>query len=189
MKIVISIELIINLVLLLLFYMHMFQLNSYFLKKYASWMKTNVKKIIIRSVSIVILLLILLFNNNISMIISAIFLAISIFCNLPQSKSKIPLNLTSRVKRMFITQTIIVVLTYAISNNFLVLGVLNILAFSLCIVSNIINYPIEYVIRKYYINDAKKILKKYHQDHLVLYKNTLFAFIVQHTAWEQINIP
>ena len=36
---------------------------------------------------------------------------------------------------------------------------------------------------------TKKILKKYHQDHLVLYKNTLFAFIVQHTAWEQINIP
>ena len=39
------------------------------------------------------------------------------------------------------------------------MGVLNILAFSLCIITNIINYPVEHGIRKYYINDAKKILK------------------------------
>ena len=39
MKVIIKIELIINLVLLMIFYMHMFQLNSYFIKKYANWMK------------------------------------------------------------------------------------------------------------------------------------------------------
>lgn len=158
MKIVISIELIINLILLLLFYMHMFQLNSYFLKKYVNWMKSNIKKVIIRCIIVLIPFMILLFNNNVSMIISAVLLAISIFYNLPKSKSKIPLKFTSRVKRMFVTQVIIVVLFYLMSNNFIVLGVFNILSFGLCIISNIVNYPIEYLVRRYYINDAKRIL-------------------------------
>lgn len=158
MKILINIELMVNLVLLLLFYMHMFQLNSYFLKKYINWMKKNAKKVLLKIIGILIPLMILLIDNNIARIISAIFLAISIISNLPKSKAKIPLKFTSRVNRMFITQAIILILVCIINNNFVTLGLLNIIAFCLCIISNIINYPIEYGIRKYYINDAKRIL-------------------------------
>ena len=158
MKILINIELIVNLVLLLLFYMHMFQLNSYFCKKYINWMKKNAKKVLLKIIGILIPLIILLINNNIANIISAVFLAISIISNLPKSKAKIPLKFTNRVNRMFITQAIILILVCIINNNFVTLGLLNIIAFGLCIISNIINYPIEYGIRKYYINDAKKIL-------------------------------
>lgn len=159
MEIIIKIELFVNLILLLLFYMHMFQLNSYFFKKYVNWMKTNVKKILLRIIGIVIPSLILLLNNNIARIISIIILAISIFANLPKNKAKIPLKYTNRVIRMFITQALIIVLICIISNNFITLGVLNIIAFCLCIITNIINYPMEYGIREYYINDAKKILR------------------------------
>ena len=159
MEIIIKIELIANLILLLLFYMHMFQLNSYFLKKYGNWMKVNIKKILLRSISIIIPTLILLFNNNIARIISIIILAISILANLPKSKAKIPLKFTNRVIRMFMTQAILITIICIISNNYITFGVLNILAFGLCIIANIINYPIEYGIRKHYINDAKKILK------------------------------
>lgn len=159
MEIIIKIELIANLILLLLFYMHMFQLNSYFLKKYGNWMKVNIKKILLRSINIIIPTLILLFNNNIARIISIIILAISILSNLPKSKAKIPLKLTNRVIRMFITQAILITIICIISNNYITFGVLNIIAFGLCIIANIINYPIEYGIRKHYINDAKKILK------------------------------
>ena len=159
MEIIIKIELIANLILLLLFYMHMFQLNSYFLKKYGNWMKVNIKKILLRSINIIILTLILLFNNNIARIISIIILAISILANLPKSKAKIPLKFTNRVIRMFITQAILITIICIISNNYITFGVLNIIAFGLCIIANIINYPIEYGIRKHYINDAKKILK------------------------------
>lgn len=159
MEIIIKIELIANLILLLLFYMHMFQLNSYFLKKYGNWMKVNIKKILLRSISILIPTAILLFNNNIAKIISIMILAISILANLPKSKAKIPLKFTNRVIRMFMTQAILITIICIISNNYITFGVLNILAFSLCIISNIINYPIEYGIRKHYINDAKKILK------------------------------
>ena len=159
MEIIIKIELIANLILLLLFYMHMFQLNSYFLKKYGNWMKVNIKKILLRSINIIIPTLILLFNNNIARIISIIILAISILANLPKSKAKIPLKFTNRVIRMFINQAILITIICIISNNYITFGVLNIIAFGLCIIANIINYPIEYGIRKHYINDAKKILK------------------------------
>ncbi len=159
MEIIIKIELIANLILLLLFYMHMFQLNSYFLKKYGNWMKVNIKKILLRSIGALIPTAILLFNNNIARIISIIILATSILANLPKNKSKIPLKYTNRVIRMFITQAILITIICIISNNYITLGVLNIIAFSLCIIANIINYPIEYGIRKYYINDAKKILR------------------------------
>lgn len=159
MEIIIKIELIANLILLLLFYMHMFQLNSYFFKKYGNWMKVNIKKILLRSINIIIPTLILLFNNNIARIISIIILAISILANLPKSKAKIPLKFTNRVIRMFITQAILITIICIISNNYITFGVLNIIAFGLCIIANIINYPIEYGIRKHYINDAKKILK------------------------------
>lgn len=159
MEIIIKIELIANLILLLLFYMHMFQLNSYFLKKYVNWMKVNIKKVLLRSISILIPTAILLFNNNITKIISIIILAISILANLPKSKAKIPLKFTSRVIRMFVTQAILITIICIISNNYITFSVLNIIAFSLCIIANIINYPIENAIRKYYINDAKNILK------------------------------
>ena len=159
MEIIIKIELIANLILLLLFYMHMFQLNSYFLKKYGNWMKVNIKKILLRSINIIIPTLILLFNNNIARIISIIILAISILANLSKSKAKIPLKFTNRVIIMFITQAILITIICIISNNYITFGVLNIIAFGLCIIANIINYPIEYGIRKHYINDAKKILK------------------------------
>ena len=139
MEIIIKIELIANLILLLLFYMHMFQLNSYFLKKYGNWMKVNIKKILLRSINIIILTFILLFNNNISRIISIIILAISILDNLPKSKAKIPLKFTNRVIRMFITQAILITIICIISNNYITFGVLNIIAFGLCIIANIIN--------------------------------------------------
>lgn len=156
---IIKIELIINLILLLLFYMHMFQLNSYFFKKYANWIRANIKKVVFRSIMVLIPTVILLCNNNIARIISIIILAISILTNFPKNKAKIPLKFTSRVIRMFITQVILITIICIISNNNIILGIVNVVAFILCIIANLINYPIEYGGRRYYINDAKKILK------------------------------
>ena len=109
-KIIVNIELIINLILLLLFYMHMFQLNSYFSKRYMNWIKKNSKKVVLKSCGVLIPFIMLLFNNNVANIISVIFLAISIFFNIPKGKSKIPLKFTPRVNRMFITQFLFILL-------------------------------------------------------------------------------
>ena len=159
MKILIKIELIINLILLVYFYMHMYQLNSYFLKRYANWIKINYKKVLIKILIVLFSLLLLIFNNFILKVLASIFLVISIVCNLPLKKAKIPLKLTNRVKRMIFTIVIIIVSLYILKSEIITLGILNIIACLLCVISNIINYPLEYSIRKYYINDAKKILK------------------------------
>ena len=160
MERLIKIELFLNLILLLLFYMHMFQLNSYFFKKYVNWIKVNIKNILIKSIGIIVPIAILLLNNNFTKAISSIILTISIYTNLPKRKAKIPLKYTSRVIRMFITEAILITLIFIINNSYITIGILNIVSFCICILSNILNYPIEFGIRKYYINDAKKILKK-----------------------------
>ena len=159
MEKVIKIELIINLILLLLFYLHMFQLSSYFIKKYTNWLKKNLKKVLIRLVLILVPFGILFIDNNIAKGIAIGLLAISIIANFPKSKAKIPLKFTNRVIRMMITQAIIIISTCIFFNNYITLSILNIVSLSLCAISNLINFPIEYLIRKHYINDAKRILK------------------------------
>ena len=101
---IIAIEYVINLALLLYFYMHMFQLNSYFFKKQMHWMKKNITKVLIQLVLVIIpTMVLLILKNKLANIITLILLAISIIYNLPKGKSKRPLKITSRVKRMFFT--------------------------------------------------------------------------------------
>lgn len=159
LEVVIKIELIVNLILLLLYYMHMFQLNSYFLKKYARWINANIKKVAIRTLEVLIPFILLIINNDVCKILSAIILAITIIINIPKKKAKIPLKFTGRVIRMFITQIIIIAVCTILFNNYIAYAILNLVSVFLCIIANLINYPIEFSIRKYYISDAKRILK------------------------------
>ena len=139
MKQIIITEYIINLVVLLVFHMHMFQLNSYFFKKQLHWIKNNYKKIVLQILLIAFPTLLLTFNNVTTSIIAIIFLALSIFYNIPKKKAKIPFKFTNRVKRMFITEILLILLIF--------------------ITANFINSPIELLGKRYYINQAKKILK------------------------------
>lgn len=163
MKIVIIVEYVINLMLLLIFSMHMFQLNSYFFKKHMHWMKKNIKKVVLQILLVLIPSGLLLINNMVTDIIAIIILGISILYNIPKGKSKISLKLTSRVKRMFVTELILIVIGILIFGIDKIiwqkLGILNIISPIICIIANLINSPIEYCIRMWYINDAKKILK------------------------------
>lgn len=162
MNTIIIIEYLINLIILLFFYMHMFQLNSYSFNKHMHWMKTNLRKIILQILVVIIPTLLLILNNMIANIFSILVLFFSIFYNFPKRKNKIPFKITNRVIRMFITETIFILLFFLISNNgyivFIKLCILNVLSPVMCLISNLINFPIEYVGRKHYINEAKKIL-------------------------------
>lgn len=164
MKITLIVEYIINLILLAVFSMHMFQLNSYFFKKHMHWIKKNLKKVLLQELFVVIGAILVFLDNKIGNIIAIIILAISIIYNMPKGKAKISLKLTSRVKRMFVTEAILVVLSMLILgiDKFTVekLAILNILTPFLMILANIINAPVESMVRKWYINDAKRILKE-----------------------------
>lgn len=161
MNIVIIIEYIINLILLLIFYMHMFQLNSYFLKKQMHWTKKNIRKTATQIMLIFVPTAIFILLNNIAgKIIVIVLLAISCFYNFPKGKSKVPLKYTSRVKRLIFTEIIIITLFLLLFKNKIIgLTILNIMSSIICLIANFVNYPIELIIKKKYINEAKKILK------------------------------
>ena len=111
MKILIIIGFLVNSIILLIYHMHMFQLNSYFFKKHMRWMKANTKKIITQMITIAIPTLLLCFNNTFCNIICILLLGWNIFNNYPKGKAKTPFNVTHRVKRMFFTEAILILLT------------------------------------------------------------------------------
>lgn len=162
-KILITIEYIVNLVILLFYHMHMFQLNSYFFKKHIHWMKTNKKSILIQFLLVLCSTILVMINNTVLSIVSIILLAISIVSNKPKGKAKIALKITNRVKRMLVTEAILIAGVFAINgfDNFalLKLGILNVLAPLICLIANFINTPMEKMGQRKYINKAKKIIE------------------------------
>ncbi len=169
MKILITIEYLINLFILLIFYMHMFQLNSYFFAKHIHWIKEHAKKIIIQILIIIIATILLIFNNIGCNIFTVILLGISIFYSIPKNKTKVKFEITNRVIRMFITQIILIVIVmlfYYRNYIFIKLSILNILTPIICIITNFINFPIEYIRRKHYVRKAKEILS--HMPNLIV---------------------
>ena len=163
MKSFIILEYSINLIILLSFYMYMFQLNSYTFAKQINWMKVNYRKIVIQTLFIVIPFILTLFNSTLLNIISIILLGISIFYNIPKGKSKIPFNITNRVIRMFITEGVIFFIILILGNIkefiYIKLFILNLLSIFICMIANLINTPIQYLINQKYIRQAKNILK------------------------------
>lgn len=164
MKVVMIIEFVVNLFLLLFFHMHMFQLNSYFFKKNMRWMNKNKRKVMVQFLLILVAMILTIFDSNIANVFAIVFLLISIIYNFPKEKKKIPLKITNRVKRMFVTEFIIIAIILfinGIDNYILVkLGLINIISIFLCMIANFINYPIEKLNQKRYINEAKKILRE-----------------------------
>ncbi|MBQ3407808.1 MAG: UDP-N-acetylmuramoyl-tripeptide--D-alanyl-D-alanine ligase [Clostridia bacterium] len=163
MKILLIIEFVINALLLMWFHMHMFQLNSYFFKKNINWIKKNKIKVVTQLLLVVISTIFIQIDFTWSQIIAAVIMISSIIYNLPKGKSKIPLKLTSRVKRMFATELIINVIILFICGitelPLIKLEIINVLAVFIAMLANVINSPIEAGVRQWYINDAKKILK------------------------------
>ncbi len=163
MRQIIIIEYIINLLVLLIYHMHMFQLNSYFFKKHLLWIKNNYEKIIVQLLEIILPTLLLVFNNNIVSIIVILLLTFSILYNFPKKKAKIKFKITNRVKRMFLTESILIFIFFITNNNgnfiFVKLCLLNVISPIIALIANFLNTPIEYLEKKYYINQAKKIMK------------------------------
>ncbi len=161
MKILIIIEYLINLIILLFFYMHMFQLNSYFFIKHIHWIKENRKKVVFQFSVVIVATILLIFRNTICNTLSLILLNISIFYNFPKEKSKINFKYTNRIKRMIVTEVILIIFIFLIDYKnyiFLKLCILNVLTPIMCVIVNFINFPIEFIRRKHYINQAKRIL-------------------------------
>lgn len=170
-------------------YTHMFQLNSYKPKVQLKWLFNNKSAFIKNSLPLMLLAVWSLITpwlviekseltNGVEvgftltpvLLIQAVYvvgLIIALVLNLPK-KAKKPLVYTNRVKRLLITcALVLIILCCAIvllvddmnGAQPLLLMLVLILAPFILLLCNLINKPIELSINRYYINDAKKMLK------------------------------
>lgn len=150
--------------------LHFLQLNSYYNSRFFDFFKNEFNMISVWSLlGCVLIVNLAVFKKPLYCLISAvIFGIIRVVYTLIKSKNaKKKIVFTARIKRFYITAVVIyaILLTLgiigAVSSEILIITanlILLLSPFFVCLL-NIINSPIEKAIKKYFINDAKKILK------------------------------
>lgn len=142
---------------------HIFQLNYYMPDTQIKWTLKNWKKFLaILLLNIISIIGIMYLNEN-GIALGICMLLINSILVFERKVIK-KIVFTNRVIRMFITNYIILLLLgFIFRNNFNILAliylVINALIPIYMILINYINKPINILINKYYVNDAKKILK------------------------------
>ncbi len=178
-----------NILLFTKYNLHMFQLNSYKIKKHFKWMQINVPKIIYKILP-VFLGIILLYIKKELFLITIILLLINIVTMREHKKVKIKLKITQRVQRQIFTILLIIIGLFLIPNSNYIMktGIIYVLIPLIVVIANIVNLPIEKILQKYYINSAKKILEQ-HKNLIIIgvtgsygktsFKNYLYTVLSQ----------
>lgn len=167
-EIILGIIYIINLIFMSTYHLHMFQLDSYKVKKHFKWMRTNVKTIILRCIFLIVAVIIQTINPSL-IFISILFATANIIINIDTKKAKIGLKITKRVQRQIATMIIIVaaITVCPISTYSIKICIIDILVPFLVLLANFINKPMEKAFQRHYINSAKKILQQ-HKELIVI---------------------
>ena len=152
-----------NFTILCLYYLHMFQLNSYKPHEQRKWLKDNFLSAILSRNTTSILAICALPFGLVGYIISSVLFLLGGYINLPKTAKK-PLVYTNRIKRMLITLGIIMAVIIAVvfikTKTIILLPVILFLSSFIVLFANLLNRPIEKSINNYYINDAKKMIKE-----------------------------
>lgn len=144
-------------------FIHMFQLNSYKPKEQLKWYKKNIKKLV--PCILMTAIFAVRFAIGVEMDLLTLVVGIIAAYYLKPKKAKKPLVFTPRVMRLMGTCTIIY-LAFSAGIFFAPLRGKYLLAIFGCgllplnlLLANLINRPIELSINRWYINDAKRMLK------------------------------
>lgn len=153
---------------------HMLQLNGYKFVEHTRWMRKNFRRYIYPIALLAVQFILLATGAETFMIIAFVLLNLCIaISNRPGKKFKKPLVYTARVKRMLVTFYILIAAIFALSffvdsvGRYILVGSALYLTPVLVVLSNIINRPIENAIQKWYINDAKRMLKESPNLHVI----------------------
>ena len=154
---------------------HMMQQNYYNDdNRYIKWMSNNYKKMFLNlDILFLIFVIFYLYRNTLLSII--IFICLYIFSfityknNLKNEQSKKPLVITSRVKRLYVTEIILYLLLVLpmitkynesyIPTYYLLIGFMVFMNWYLVLLANIINKPVEKMVFNHYKKMAKNKLK------------------------------
>ncbi|MBO7519860.1 MAG: UDP-N-acetylmuramoyl-tripeptide--D-alanyl-D-alanine ligase [Clostridia bacterium] len=182
----------------------MLQQNSYFISRYYGWLKGSYTLRLCFE-AFVYCLFSLLFLKQKSLIIfiaAVLILALRIPLAIKVKKTAIkPLVFTGRVKRLFAVSIILLGAVIAVYEIFplsragqaaLLLGfMIASVTPLLCVITKIINSPIEKLIGNHYINEAKRILKSYNNLKVIgitgSYGKTTTKFILNRILSEKFN--
>jgi UDP-N-acetylmuramoyl-tripeptide--D-alanyl-D-alanine ligase len=147
---------------------HMLQLESYFNSRYFKWLKKNLLSVFnISKIALLIIPVVLAFiNQTLVGLILEIIAVLLLIITTKKKPEKKPLVVTARVKRMYATYIILYILVVVLANllpvqyGLLILNSILILSYLMIIVVNVINSPVEKLIKQKFINQAKKKLKE-----------------------------
>jgi len=145
--------------------MHMFQLNSYKAGTHLKWIKKFLVKQWSQMTVIIFALLACFFDDTVLHITLSVVFIIFIFANKPLKGAKKPLVYTSRVYRMLASTLIIYVAIIFLSLTFLSMYRFTMIAVSYAltplipVITNGMNFPIEALVRRWYVRDAMRILQ------------------------------
>lgn len=149
--------------------MHMFQLNGYKNDEHIRWIKKNLRQQWLLGFLLVlgvIRLLVPALAVDIFLYLT-LYLIIIVYRAMRRLNTKKKLVYTARVKRMIATIVILTFLVLGVSACFVpfdrLSGILMLLVsvqLLMNIAANIINHPIESMVSRYYINDAKRRLRE-----------------------------
>ncbi len=148
--------------------LHMFQLNGYKNDEHLSWLKKNIRQqwLLLFGLFTGVLRLFFPFIFLDILIILTLYMVILVYSALRRLNNKKKLVYTPRVKRLIFTILIISALLIAavyLRSGWKALNGILIITVSLqpvlSITANVINHPVEKGINRYYINDARRILK------------------------------
>ncbi len=184
--------------------LQMLQQNSYFLSRYFKWVSGSYTlELAISAIAYCALTFFVLNGKAVFMLIAAaLLLAIRIVLNIKTHKKSIKkLVFTARVKRLYVTAILILGLFLfgSIYSFYTFFGEISrVLCIALSVVSPLltvviwlVTYPIEKAVSKWYINDAKRILKS-HKNLTVIgitgsYGKTTTKFILNRILSEKYN--
>ena len=180
----------------------MLQQNSYFPSRYTLWLKSNfpVLPALAFFVSSVLFLAKLYFIQSLFLLAVTVISVIKSINT--QKKSIKKLVFTSRVKRLYTASVLVMLILlaayiifsqYSFSKGFAILIFL--LSFIPCVLTYTVwglTYPVEKAVTRFYINDAKKILKSYNDLKVIgitgSYGKTTTKFILTRILNEKYNV-
>lgn len=189
------------LILAMRYNMHMFQLNGYKNNEQISWIRKNFRQQWILQ-ALLIFGILRFFSDFLLVDIFLWFLlymAGLVYSALKRLNTKKKLVYTARVKRMLVTETLVLILLLVAGLYFKgiealawLLPIMTAFQLILNIVANTINKPIEHGVNQYYINDAKKKLKSVENLTVIgvtgSYGKTSVKFYLQTLLQEYFNV-
>ena len=157
----------ININLTMLYYIHMYQLNSYQALSHINWIKSKfVKDIVFRNCWLLIPVAISFSNNLVLFITGTIMSYVLTFTVNRKKVQKKPLVYTGRATRLIITLGILNLVVCILSMRYLTIWQTSILLATWTVLlpvlvmgAGIINFPIEKSINNKFIKEAKKIIE------------------------------